>query len=142
MALLTIGEVARRSGVRASALRWYEQVGLLTPPERRSGQRRYAASVLAEVAAIRVARAAGFTVSEVRQLRGGSGEEPSGRWRALGPAKLRMLRERIEAARAMERLVRRGMRCRCRVLADCALLRDAAVSASARGGRARTASRR
>lgn len=134
MALMTIGEVARRSGVRPSALRWYEQVGVLTAPERRSGQRRYAASVLRELAAIRVARAAGFTVAEVRALRGAA---PSAAWRVLAPGKLRVLRERIAAAREMERLVRRGMRCRCRSLDDCVLISEPGTA-----GRARTASRR
>ena len=39
--LLSIGEVSRRSGVEASAIRYYERVGLLPAPERRGGKRRY-----------------------------------------------------------------------------------------------------
>ena len=38
---LTISEVARQAGIRASAIRYYESVGLLPPPQRVSGQRRY-----------------------------------------------------------------------------------------------------
>ena len=40
-ATLTIGQVARRAGLKTSAIRYYESVGLLPEPERESGQRRY-----------------------------------------------------------------------------------------------------
>ena len=46
MNALSIGEVARRAGVRPSALRYYEKVGLVAPPPREHGRRRYAPSVL------------------------------------------------------------------------------------------------
>ena len=44
--MLSIGEVAEKSGLRPSALRYYEEAGLLAPSERVSGRRRYDASVL------------------------------------------------------------------------------------------------
>ncbi len=66
--LLTIGEVARRAGVRTSALRYYEEVGVLPPPERKSGQRRYDETVLARLAVVRLAQELGFTVAEIRAL--------------------------------------------------------------------------
>ena len=58
MAELTIGEVARRAGLNASALRWYERVGLLPAPRRVAGRRRYEPSVLHRLAAIRLAQEA------------------------------------------------------------------------------------
>ncbi len=66
--LLTIGEVARRAGVRPSALRYYEDAGLLSPPARTGGQRRYEEGVLRRLAVIAAARRMGFTVAEIRTL--------------------------------------------------------------------------
>jgi MerR family redox-sensitive transcriptional activator SoxR len=67
-----IGAVASRAGVRPSALRYYERIGLLPTPERENGQRPYDGEVLREVldrlAVVRVAQQAGFTISEIRTL--------------------------------------------------------------------------
>lgn len=68
---LTIGDVARRAGVRTSALRYYEDVGLVQPTRRANGRRVYDASVFESLALIRVAQDAGFTVAEVRRLLSG-----------------------------------------------------------------------
>ena len=54
---LTIGEVARRAGIATSSIRYYERVGLLPPPERVHGQRRYDTDVLGKLGFIGVARA-------------------------------------------------------------------------------------
>ncbi|MFZ0083137.1 MAG: MerR family DNA-binding transcriptional regulator [Trebonia sp.] len=66
--LLTIGELARRAGVTASALRYYEELGLLPPPARISGQRRYPESADRLVAAILLYSDAGFTLAEQKAL--------------------------------------------------------------------------
>jgi DNA-binding transcriptional MerR regulator len=66
--LLTIGELARRAGVTASALRYYEELGLLPPPARISGQRRYPESAARLVAAILLYSDAGFTLAEQKVL--------------------------------------------------------------------------
>jgi MerR family transcriptional regulator, redox-sensitive transcriptional activator SoxR len=55
--LLTIGEVARQSGLRPSAIRFYEKSGLLPTPLRSGGQRRYDASVLRRLAVLQRATA-------------------------------------------------------------------------------------
>ena len=67
-ALLTIGEVARRAGVRASAIRYYEEAGLLEEPERVGGKRRYDEEALRRLALIGGAKRAGFTLGEIRTL--------------------------------------------------------------------------
>ena len=79
---LTIGEVARRSRRRPSAVRYYEQVGLLPEPERVGGQRRYDESALKWLAAVEVAQRAGFTLREVGELLSGFSADvpPSERW--------------------------------------------------------------
>lgn len=63
--LLTIGEVARRSGVAASALRFYEERGLVTSERAGSGHRRFARPVLRRVAFIVFAQRIGLTLEEI-----------------------------------------------------------------------------
>ena len=58
--MLTIGAVAARTGLRASAIRYYESRGLLPVASRAAGKRVYDASVLARLAVIRLAKTAGF----------------------------------------------------------------------------------
>jgi DNA-binding transcriptional MerR regulator len=66
--LLTIGELARQVGVATSTLRYYEDVGLLAPAERVSGQRRYAPSTVGTVGMILLLRDVGFTLREMKDL--------------------------------------------------------------------------
>ena len=63
--LLTIGEVARRSGVAASALRFYEERGLIASERAGSGHRRYRRSVLRRIAFIVFAQRVGLTLDEI-----------------------------------------------------------------------------
>jgi MerR family redox-sensitive transcriptional activator SoxR len=63
--LLTIGEVARRSGVASSALRFYEQRGLITSERAGSGHRRYPRPVLRRIAFIVFAQRIGLTLEEI-----------------------------------------------------------------------------
>jgi MerR family redox-sensitive transcriptional activator SoxR len=63
--LLTIGEVARRSGVASSALRFYEQRGLITSARARSGHRRYPRPALRRIAFIVFAQRVGLTLEEI-----------------------------------------------------------------------------
>jgi DNA-binding transcriptional MerR regulator len=63
--LLSIGELAERTGVPATALRYYDELGLVTPTSRESGRRRYAASAVAAVGVIRFLREVGFTLADI-----------------------------------------------------------------------------
>jgi DNA-binding transcriptional MerR regulator len=63
--LLSIGELADRTGVPTSALRYYDELGLVRPTARESGRRRYAASAAEEVGVIRFLREVGFTLAEI-----------------------------------------------------------------------------
>jgi MerR family redox-sensitive transcriptional activator SoxR len=65
MELLTIGEVSRRSGVAASALRFYEERGLLASERAGSGHRRYPRAVLRRIAFIVFAQRVGLTLDEI-----------------------------------------------------------------------------
>src|SRR5579862_6454141 len=64
--LLTIGEVSRRSGVAASALRFYEERGLIRSERAGSGHRRYPRPVLRRIAFIVFAQRVGLTLDEIR----------------------------------------------------------------------------
>ena len=63
---LTIGEVATRTGVATSALRYYEREGLLAADRTAGGQRRYHREVLRRVAFVRIAQRVGLTLEEIR----------------------------------------------------------------------------
>ncbi len=60
--MLTIGQVALKAGLRASAIRYYEAQGLLPPAPRHGGKRVYDASILVRLSAIDLAKTAGFTL--------------------------------------------------------------------------------
>lgn len=64
--LLTIGDVAKRSGVAASALRFYEDRGLIRSERAGSGHRRYPRSVLRRIAVIVFAQRIGLTLDEIQ----------------------------------------------------------------------------
>ena len=63
--LLTIGEVSRRSGVASSALRFYEERGLISSERAGSGHRRYRRSVLRRIAFVVFAQRVGLTLGEI-----------------------------------------------------------------------------
>jgi MerR family redox-sensitive transcriptional activator SoxR len=63
--LLTIGEVAERSGLAASAIRFYERQGLVQAERTPSGQRRFRRDVLRRIAFIRIAQRVGLTLEEI-----------------------------------------------------------------------------
>src|SRR5881227_2720657 len=71
---MTIGEVARRAGLQASAIRYYEKIGLLPKTQRIGGQRRYEPGVLNYLEVIDVAKRAGFRMDEIRHLFHGFGK--------------------------------------------------------------------
>jgi MerR family redox-sensitive transcriptional activator SoxR len=120
---LTIGEVARRAGLRPSAIRYYERIGLLPEPTRASGQRRYDETVLKRLAIIDVARRAGLRLEEARTLLDGFSPTtpPGARWRALAQRKLPEIEGLIARATTMKQVLERGAECRCVSFDDCDL---------------------
>jgi MerR family transcriptional regulator, redox-sensitive transcriptional activator SoxR len=133
--MLSISEVAKRSGLRPSALRYYEEVGLIAPAARISSRRHYDASVLDRLAVIACAQQAGFTIAEVRELLA-DGDEPSARWRSLAERKLAEVDAVIEKAQAVRRLLEESLRCDCVALEQCAtvLSNAPATAADTRSG--------
>src|SRR5438105_13699166 len=121
MEALAIGEVARRAGVRPSTLRYYESVGLLPPPSRVHGHRRYDPSVFSLLAILRMAQQAGFTLAEMHLLvHGFSQETPaSERWQQRARQKLEEVEALIAHAEQMKHLLEHLVQCECLHLEDC-----------------------
>src|ERR1700720_1481081 len=98
MPQLTISEVAQQVGLQASAIRYYERIGLLPPAQRISGQRRYDVTVLYRLAIVQRARQLGFTLDEIRTLFFGFRDRvrASERWRELSRRKLAELDQMMD----------------------------------------------
>lgn len=122
MAELSIGEVAEKAGIAASAIRYYEKEGLLPNPARRSGRRVYEEGILDRLAVIEASKAAGFSVAEIRQLFGGFKRKtpPGPRWRALADRKLEELEARLAEVQRMKRVLETIRSCECPSIEDCA----------------------
>jgi MerR family redox-sensitive transcriptional activator SoxR len=122
MPQLTISEVAQQVSLQASAIRYYERIGLLPPAQRVSGQRRYDTSALYRLAIIRWARRLGFTLDEIRQLFFGfrNVTRASQRWQTLSRKKLAELDGLMDGIRTVRRLLKKMMQdCRCDTLEQC-----------------------
>lgn len=119
--LLSIGEVAERAGLRTSALRYYEDEGLLEPATRVSGRRLYDESAVDRLTVIQFCQSLGFTLHEIRELltppRGRAQKE---RWRGFVDAKLGELEASVERARTMQAVLRVSRDCDCVDLTECA----------------------
>jgi len=103
--MLMIGELARATGVATSALRYWEELGLLPVPVRVSGKRRYPASAVDVVGEILILQDAGYTLKETRALRAG------GDWREVAERKLAELDEHIARAQAARTAIVHGLAC-------------------------------
>jgi MerR family transcriptional regulator, redox-sensitive transcriptional activator SoxR len=119
---LTISEVARQVGLQPSAIRYYEQIGLLPPAQRTSGQRRYDSTALYRLAVVQRARQLGFTLDEIRQLFFGFRNvgRASERWKDLSRRKLSELDDLIGGIEQVQRLLKRMMQnCHCETMEQC-----------------------
>jgi MerR family transcriptional regulator, redox-sensitive transcriptional activator SoxR len=118
---LAISDVARVFGLRTSAIRYYEQIGILPSPMRKNGQRRYEKTVLFRIEVVRRARESGFTLAEIRELFFGfqPATPPPKRWHKLSERKIAELRIRMKQLKLMETLLKQIQGCRCKALEEC-----------------------
>jgi DNA-binding transcriptional MerR regulator len=107
---LTIGELARRCGVATSALRYWEEQGLIPAPDRVSGQRRYPPSTVELVGEILLLRDVGFTLRELGALVTARSSDTEG-WRELHRRKLAELDRRIAQAQIARTAIAHGLAC-------------------------------
>jgi MerR family redox-sensitive transcriptional activator SoxR len=118
---MKIGELAGRTGLNASAIRYYERMGLLAAPDRKGGQRRYPAESIYRVLLIRFAGDMGFTLVEIKIfLSGLRDNSPVGpRWRKLAVHKIKEAERTIERSLRLKLLFQHLLRCHCASLQDC-----------------------
>ena len=111
----------QRIGLRPSAIRYYERIGILPPAHRVSGQRRYDVAVLHRLTIIQRARQTGFTLTEITQLFFGfrARMPPSVRWQKLKKQKIVELDAMLKQIRAMRELLEQQGNCRCTALEEC-----------------------
>ena len=118
---MKIGELASRTGLRTSAIRYYESVGLLPPPHRSGGQRRYPDDAVYRVLLIRFARNMGFTLGEIRVFLSGLRENaPVGpHWKKLAYRKIQEVEQTIERSLQLKSLLQHLLQCHCASLQGC-----------------------
>jgi DNA-binding transcriptional MerR regulator len=108
--LLTIGELARRAGVATSALRYWEELGLLPTAARISGQRRYPESAVWLVDVILFLREVGFSLAEQKAFMA-SRAVALDDWQRLARRKLAELDEQIAKAQTARQAISHALRC-------------------------------
>ena len=135
--MLTIGELSRRSGVSASALRFYERQGLIESTRTEGNQRRYASVALRRVAFVQAGRAAGVPLADVRAALDSlpRGKAPTKRdWERLSRSWRRELDARIDTLQALRDRLTTCIGCGCLSLRTCALLNPGDEAAALGGG--------
>ena len=137
--LLSIGEVAQRAGLATSALRYYEQEGLITAVRSSGGQRRYHRSVLRRLAFVRAARTVGLSLEEIHaalETLPASRTPTKSDWARLSRSWRARLDEQIEALTALRDGLTSCIGCGCLSLRQCALSNPGdAVAARGPGAR-------
>ena len=133
--LIIIGALAKRAGVAASALRYYEDEALIRSTRTAGGQRQYTRDVLRRVGFIRVAQSLGLSLADIKAaLATLPGERTPTRadWERLSRAWQPVLQARIDALTALRDQLGSCIGCGCLSLKRCALY-NAGDVASARG---------
>ena len=124
--MLSIGEMARRSGVKVPTIRYYEQMGLIAAPERSSGnQRRYTKRELDRLTFIRHARDLGLSIEAIRELvhLSENPQMPCEEAHVIASSHLRSVRERIARLQRLEsELTRIEASCNADHVGDCNIL--------------------
>jgi MerR family redox-sensitive transcriptional activator SoxR len=129
---LAIGEVAARSGMAPSALRYYEELGLITATRTPGGARRYPRSVLRRLAVIRAGRNVGLSLPEIASALDSlpPGRPPTAAdWATLSEGWRDRLDEQIAALSSLRDGLSSCIGCGCLSLERCALSNPADVAA-------------
>ncbi|WP_419875202.1 MerR family transcriptional regulator [Candidatus Pristimantibacillus sp. PTI5] len=120
MPSLSIGKLAAKADINASTLRYYESIGLLPPPERINGQRRYAENLIERITFIKIAQQTGFTIPEIGVLlEGFETLPPSERWEEMAREKRVQLEEKKKQINSMIQILDDGLNCKCLTWTEC-----------------------
>lgn len=122
---LTIGELAAASGLRTSAIRFYEDAGLLPKPRRVSGQRQYQPDAIDRLMLIRFCSRLGMPLSDIRRLLSApKGPRAKATWRQLVDGQLEEVTALISTAHNVERVLLESRDCDCVTPESCRFLRE------------------
>lgn len=124
MSTLSIGEVSARSGLAPSALRFYEEQGLLAADRTTGGQRRYAKAVLRRLAFVRAAQRVGLSLEDIRAALATLPEQRTptlADWRRLSAGWTPLLDARIAELQRLRDSLTSCIGCGCLSLRRCAL---------------------
>jgi DNA-binding transcriptional MerR regulator len=117
-----------KAGLRASALRYYEEQGLLPKANRLSGKRVYDDSILERLNVIQLAKMAGFRLDDIRTLLATASERPPRAWKRLTEVKrVELERESFRLA-VMKTVLTKLDRCSCATLEDCGRIFEVALA--------------
>ncbi len=124
--MLAIGAVAKLAGKRPSSIRYYEEIGLLSPPVRVSGRRRYDPGTVRTLAVIDTAQRAGLTLDEIKLLLSASPDDRAAidRLREVADRKLPEIAALIERSELVRDWLECAARCECPNLDECPLFDD------------------
>jgi len=124
--LLTIGAVAAMTGRSASAIRYYEQIGLLPKPVRIGGRRRYDPATVRTLVVIETGQRAGLALDEIKVLLSASPGDPAAveRLREVARRKLPDVVALIERGELVRGWLELAARCECPDLDQCPLFDD------------------
>jgi MerR family redox-sensitive transcriptional activator SoxR len=115
----TIGQVAARTGLRTSAIRFYEARGLLPPAPRLGGTRVYDNSVFDRLAAIALAKSAGFSLAAIREITLAMEHGVPDAWKKPAAAKRAALDSEMARLRLMKHILGRLAECSCSTVEEC-----------------------
>ena len=107
---MRIGELARATGLAPSAIRFYEEEGLLPAARRLSGRRVFDDTAVTHLTVVQLAKDAGFTLAEIRRLVNEFGKN---RWRSQAERKLGEVRLAAARLQTMAQLLEKLLRCEC-----------------------------
>jgi MerR family redox-sensitive transcriptional activator SoxR len=126
---MTIGAVAALAGKRASSIRYYEQIGLLSPAARVSGRRVYGADTVRTLAVIETGQRAGLTLDEIKALLSASPDDQAAieRLREVATRKLPQIEALMERTEIVRGWLESAVRCECPSLVQCPLFDDPAL---------------
>ncbi|MGD6834848.1 MerR family DNA-binding transcriptional regulator [Sutcliffiella halmapala] len=118
---LSIGEIAKKADISASALRYYESIGMIPVPKRISGKRCYTIDVLNQLNFIRIAQFTGFSNQEITVLLEGFDNQapPSERWQQMANTKCLELEEKKRQIDTMINILNNGLECECLNWSEC-----------------------
>jgi DNA-binding transcriptional MerR regulator len=133
---LDIADVSARSGLAASALRFYEREGLIQSAARSGLRRQYAPDVLRRLAAISLARLSAFSIAEIRLLFATDGRPEE--WKPLAASKLEEIGSQIERLEFLRINLQHALACTSPNIWSCRYFQHALATVREDGGPRRT----